>query len=217
VLMSKFTKPIALSSILCLLPLQGCTVSGELSASTTCDSGTGDCKVTAGGKIDLSSKAVAKDIAPSDLVSVGSGNYVLSASVPSNFVPDTNGNPITTITVTTDTGYISTISLQLVPTSPAIAPVNPGDSVYSYALPNNAAFNAWMADVAANTNVGMSLTSASGLPLVDQGGSPGSYTLSTVLTSTPTGTVDGGSVGVTIGDPSGPPPCEPHLDCIPQT
>ena len=69
----------------------------------------------------------------------------------------------------------------------------------------------------ANTNVGMSLTSASGLPLVDQGGSPGSYTLSTVLTSTPTGTIDGGAVAVTIDDPSGPPPCEAHLDCIPQT
>jgi hypothetical protein len=217
VLMSKFAKPIALSSILCLLPLHGCTESAEINASTSCSTGTGDCTINAGVKIELSSKAVGNNLASADLISVGSGNYVLSASVPSNFVPDTSGNPITTITVTTDTGYTSTISLQLVPTSPAIAPVNPGDSVYSYALPNNAEFNAWMANVAANTNVGMSLTSASGLPLVDQGGSPGSYTLSTVLTSAPTGTIDGGSVGVTIDDPSGPPPCEPHLDCIPQT
>jgi hypothetical protein len=182
----------------CLFAIQGCHVSQFTSSTTvTCAvSGPteGACSIAVTEAITVVPKVVAQTVGASDLASTADGSYTISASAPSSlFSANTSVASTTTITATTDTGYSSTITVSLTPTSPAIAPVNEGDAVFSYNLPNTPAFNSWVQTVAANTNASMTLTSSAALPLQITA-APGSFTVTTVLTSNDTGSVNTGNV-----------------------
>lgn len=143
-----------------------------------------------------------------DLSSTSDGSYVLSASVPGSiYIADTSQTATTTIHVTTDNGFSSSITVPLVPVAPAISPVNSGDTVYSYNLPSSASFNSWVQQVAANTTSTMSINSSAALPF-QAASATGTFTFTSVLTSNTTGNYQVGSLSITRSSTSSSPGCK---------
>ncbi len=205
--MKKPISKFALIPLLTLFCLQGCHVSQvAISTQVSCPTGgssAGNCTVTVGATTTIVPNAVADTVGSDDLRSTTDGSYIVSASVPgSAFIADPNSTPTTTISVVTDTGYSSSITLSLTQVAPAISPINGGDVVYSYNLTDTPELDAWIQQVSANTISTMTLTNSSGLP-VQFVGDPGDYTFTTVLTSNSTGTTAPSSVQVTYETPSG--------------
>ncbi|MGA3262585.1 MAG: hypothetical protein ABSC47_00910 [Terracidiphilus sp.] len=176
-----------------------CTVSGPQQ---------GACTIGIIQSVTIAPNAVMKSVEPSDLATIKDGSYTLSISAPSSvFTANASQSTTTTISVTTDTGYSSSITLLLTPTAPAIAPVNSGDTVFSFNLPDTPAFDAWMQNVTANTIAKMSVTTQGAVPLVENS-TLGIVTITTVLTSNSTGDVDLGDL--TFNRVSPPQKCGPE-------
>jgi hypothetical protein len=177
-----------------LFPLGGCHISQTtLNTTTTCTvdgPNQGVCTVAVGGSITIAPNATGLIAEPNDLFTIQDGSYVLSLSAPSSvFSSNTDGSPTTTLSVTTDTGYSSSITLPLNPVAPAVSPVNAGDAVFSFGLPDTTTFDNWMQNVAVHTVSTMTLSISGALPL-QANNTSGSVTISTVLTSNSTGSVD---------------------------
>jgi hypothetical protein len=201
-----------------MLSLQGCHVSGgSITGSTTCtDNGpnAGICTSTLGGTINFQPSSTLASAGTDDLATMADGSYTLSVSAPGAiYTPAPNATPTATITVTTDTGYTSSIGVVLSPVAPAIAAVNAGDAVYSYNLPSTPDFAAWIQQVSANTNSTMSISSSAGIPLQAAPGS-GVVTMTTVLTSNAVGTYNVGNFTTRrFSSNKGNPPCQPGMVC----
>lgn len=214
---SNLTKPTALLCLLCLPTMQGCHVSGgSVSTSVSVNDQTGAVTTTVTGTLNIAPDMVYSGLAVADLNDIPSSGYVVSLSVPSgSFIPDPNGTPTTTLTATTDTGYSSSITVALQPTSPAVSPINSGDVVYSYSLPNTTEVNDWIQQVALNTSSTTTLSSSAGLPIVAVG-NPGNYNLNVEITSAQVGSIDLGTSNISV-QPSDPPPsCDPGENCVTQ-
>lgn len=166
----------------------------------------GACTVTVGTTVTIVPNAVTHTVGVSDLSTVEDGSYVISVSAPSSFTATTSSTPTTTLSVETDQGYTSSITLGLTQVAAAIAPVNSGDAVYSFNLKNSAALESRVQKVAAKTTSTMTLTSTGGLP-IQSNGSGGAFTFTTVLTSNSTGNVNGGDA--TLNLTAVPPPSKP--------
>jgi hypothetical protein len=165
----------------CLLFTQGCHVS-QLSLEGD-GSYNSNGSWSASGKVGLVivSHSVASNVAQSDLSQFAYAGFVVSASVPSSaFSPDSSSQAVTTLTATTDTGFTSSIQVVLQTTSAAIDPINSGDAVYSYVLPDTPELEAWSATVAANTNSSATITSNGNLPFT---GTSGTYPIGLQITS----------------------------------
>jgi hypothetical protein len=163
---------------------QGCHVSQVAVSGTGSVSSNGTW--SAGGTVSavFVPHSVASNIAQSDLSQFPAAGFVVSASVPSSaFSSDSSSQAVTTLTATTDTGYTSSIQVVLQSTAAAINPINAGDAVYSYVLPDTPQLEAWSATVAANTNSSASITSDGNLPFTGTGGT---YTIGLQITSTVT-------------------------------
>ena len=189
----------------CMFAVQGCHVSQYTATFTeTCalpGSSSSGCTETAGGTATFVPKVIAQTVYPSDLVSTNDGSYTISISAPSNtYSLNSGATPETTLTATTDTGYSSSITLLLTPVSAVISPVNHGDAVFSFNLPNTPAVNTWVQTVSANTNTSLTLTTSASLPLTMVAGS-GTVTASAVLTSNYTGTFNAGSTVIVRNAP----------------
>jgi hypothetical protein len=207
---------IAAVALPCLLGLQGCHISQYVVGTTvTCPTTGPPCTVALNSAITIVPNVVAQTVGIDDLGSTSDGSYTVSASVPSSiFSADPNGFPTTTLTVTTDTGYSSSIILNLTPVAAAISPVNSGDVVFSYNLPSTPEFNAWIQQVAASTTSTMTLTTSAGLPLLITGAA-GTYKINTVLTSNSVGTFPTGSMQLVRSTPPKGKPCSMGGICQP--
>lgn len=194
--------PVALFGLLFIV---GCTVSGTVQGSVSISSN-GTTTGTIGGGVTVSSKAVVGSLDTETFRGIPGGGYTVSVSAPaSDFSADTTDLSNVTITATTDTGYTSSVTATLQQTSPAISPVNPGDVVVSYALPNTTQMNEWIAQVAANSNSSVSISSSAAVPIINQG-NPGTYSISSALTSTTVGNYNIGSASFSV-KPLGTKPC----------
>lgn len=176
---------------------------GQISRTCTTDSnGNTTCKITIIQQQDGAS--------PNDLTSAGSGSsvaaYRLILNLPSDAVLNTQSSVQATLTATTDTGYISAITVTLQPTTSTTQPVASGDTVYTFLLPNTSEVTNWASTVAANANSSISVTSSavSGLNLL---GTPGSYVVTIQEITEQTGTTTVGSIGVTDPGITSPTPC----------
>jgi hypothetical protein len=207
----------ALLCLLCLPTIQGCHVSGgSVSTSVSVNDQTGAVTTTVSGTLNIAPDMTYSGLAVADLSDIPSSGYVVSLSVPSgSFVPDQNNTPTTTLTATTDTGYTSSITVVLQPTSPAINPINSGDIVYSYSLPNTSQVNDWIQQVALNTSSTTTLSSSAGLPVVAVG-NPGTYNIAVEITSAQVGSVELGASNISIQSPTPPPSCDPGENCVTQ-
>ncbi len=195
-----------------ILAVNGCKIGGSVSVSTTCG-GTGGCTGTVGGTITFNQNVLMQSVGTDDLGSTTDGSSVISASVPGGvYTSDATQAATMTIHVTTDNGFSSSVTVPLVPVPPAIAPVNTGDTVYSYNLPTSASFSSWVQQVAANTNSTMSLSSSSALPF-HAASATGTFTFTSVLTSNATGNYRVGSLSITRSAANPGPGCQSGRSC----
>lgn len=196
-----------------LLALDGCKGTWTTTASGSCTNAPTGQSCTVGGQVSYSTKSINSGAEAHDLQTVTDGSYTISASVPSGSVtPDPNGSGVTTITATTDQGYTSSIVVALTPVAAAISPVNDGDVVYSYNLPASDTLNNWVQQVAANTTSSVSIESSAGLPFVF-GTTPGSVTMTSVVTSNAVGTVNAGNVIIQVQSSKQIGGCKPGTVC----
>jgi hypothetical protein len=140
--------------------------------------------------------------------------YGLVQSIPSEFTPNTSSPAQVTLTATTDTGYVSSITLTLQPTSTTVGPVNQGDVVYAYAAPSSTALTTWEQNVGANTTAQAQISAASTMPLTDTD-NPGTYQLTSIV-QTPAGSATSStSIGIGLSGIPGPPTgCPSNPSCI---
>ena len=169
-----------------LLLLNGCHVESYQVSSSVSVSSTGTVTTTVGVSATIKPNAVMSNVEASDVAALPSTGFVVSASLPSsNFTPDGSNIPTTTITAVTDTGFTSSITVQLQPTNPVIGPINTGDAVYSYAVPSTSALNSWAQEVSQNTASSATITSTGGLPFISAQ-NPGTYPVTVEVSNTQT-------------------------------
>ena len=153
---------------------------------------------------------------PQDVSSAASSTsvsaYRLIVNLPSDVTINTQSPVQATLSATTDTGYTSSITVDLQPTTSTTQPVAPGDTVHTFLLPDTAQVTNWAATVTANSKSTVNVNSSiiSGLNLL---GSPGSYTVTIQQVTQQTGVSTVGSVGVTDPGPSSGGNCPPNKPC----
>jgi hypothetical protein len=205
----------AVAALPSLVLFTGCHVSGgSVTSTTSCAvSGTnaGGCTVTAGGTVTFAPNAQVATAEIDDLQTISDGSYAVSVSAPTAFTSISNGGATTLLSVTTDTGYSSSINLALTAVAAKINPVNQGDVVSSFNLPTSSALSSWIQTVAAHTNTTMKINNSAGLPFQMAAGS-GTYTITTVLTSNAVGTYGLSTLSLTRGG-GDKNPCKPGMNC----
>lgn len=155
-------------------------------------------------------------VAPQDLTAAAGSNSVtafrLILNLPSDAVLNTHSPVQATLSATTDRGYTAAITVTLQQTTSTTQPVAPGDTVYTFLLPNTSEVSNWAASVAANANSSINVTSSSvsGMNLL---GNPGSYTATIQEITEQTGLTTVGSVGFTDPGPSSGNPCPSNRPC----
>ena len=148
---STFTRLVAMVAIgpLTLLPLDGC---GKTTYSLSCSINTSTGQTTCTLGIAYSTQAVGDFLNFANNVSSSPSSYTVIASAPATYFSlNPNIPPQSTFTAVTDTGYTSTITVNLQAVPSTTPPVNPGDAVFTFAVVGSDALNAWVANVAANT------------------------------------------------------------------
>jgi hypothetical protein len=104
-------------------------------------------------------------VEPTDLQANPPSSFTIIASAPaSKFALNTNSPAQTTLTAVTDTGYTASVTVNLEQVESTTAPVNEGDAVYTWAVPNNEAVSTWVQQISENTVNTVQLSSSSGLP-----------------------------------------------------
>jgi len=151
---------------------------------------------------------------PQNLTSVATSSsisaYRLIVNLPSDAVINTQSPVQATLSATTDKGYTSTITVTLQPTTSTTQPVAPGDTVYTFLLPNTTQVTDWASTVAANANSSINVSSSI-LVGVNLLGTPGSYTVTIQNITEQAGLTTVGSSGVSDPGPSGS--CPPNKPC----
>lgn len=193
------------------LMIAGCSAGGGgISRTCTTDSdGNTSCKITIVQQQDAAS--------PTDVTSGGSGSsvaaYRLILNLPSDVALNISSPVQATLGATTDKGYTSSITVTMQPTTSTTQPVAPGDTVYTFLLPNTSEVTNWASAVVANATSSINVTSSivSGMNLL---GNPGTFTVTVQQITEQTGPTTVGSIGVTDpGSSTGCPPCPPGKPC----
>lgn len=184
----------------------GCTGSAGVSLAASYNVATGATTVTTTvqGQIQFGGAK------PNLVVNGDPTTYTLVQSIPSEFALNSSSPPQITLTATTDTGYVSSITMTLQPTSTTVAPVNPGDTVYGYSVPSSATLTAWEQNVGANTTSEAQISAVSTLPLKSSGNS-GTYQV-TSIAQTPS-TNASASTSISIGLSGNPGKCPGQPGC----
>ncbi len=192
------------------LPLGGCKVSGgEINGSESC--GPTGCTTTIGGKVNFNSVT---GVTPTDLTTALTSGYQIIVTVPSNELKlDPTAIPQATLDATTDTGYSSSILVNLTPVGSAPSTLVSGDTDYTFTVPTTAALTAWVDSVNLNTNETSDIV-ASTTTVFDNAGVAGTYTAYVQITSLQTGTMPVGNAtftdpGYTVKNPG----CKPGQVC----
>lgn len=189
------TKIVRWSVLLALIA--GCTGPSTTTFTVECDQN-GSCKVT--------KKQAQNGAAPQDFSAAASSAsvqaYRLILNLPSDIVLNTSSPVQATLTATTDTGYTSSITVTLQPTTSTTAPVAPGDAVYTFLLPYTSAVANWASAATANANTSINVDTSIISALTLQG-IPGTYTVTIQEITEQMGLNTTGSVGITDGGGSG--------------
>jgi len=106
-------------------------------------------------------------------------SYTIVQSVPSALYTSSTSAPQVTLTATTDTGYVSSITLSLASTTTWVSPVNSGDVVYAWTIPQTAQFETWQQQVSANSSAEAEITGVSNATFV--AAQPGTYQLTSIV------------------------------------
>jgi hypothetical protein len=173
-----------MSAAILPLVLSGCHVQMyQIAESESYNSETGAWTTTITQTVTIVPHAVVGNVDPTDLSSIASSGITFSSSQDAqNFSPDSSGTPTATLVATTDTGYQTTVTVQLQPVSSAINPVNSGDAVYSYAIVGSPEIDNWAQAASQNAQSSVSVSAVGSLPFVSQQ-IPGTYTLAGQTTS----------------------------------
>lgn len=190
-----------LLAIIFVLSQTGCTASGSITDTVTCVQGQGySVSVVGHGQItwkrsELQSGSSSSAISSYNLIfNVPSSNLTLNTQSPSQ----------ATLTATTDTGYTTSLTVTLQPTTSTTAPVADGYTVYTFALPNSSDVSDWPAVVNQNTNDSVTITS-SNTALFDSAGNSGTWMIYLHVNSEQTGPTPVGSIS--YSDPGNPGGC----------
>lgn len=175
------------------------------SVTETCGGGK-PCQTSGTGSVMITIKnnMVVSGLDPSTLASLSPSDFTTITSLDaSNFSPNTSSPAQATLTASTDTGYSSSITVNLQQVASSTPPVNTGDAVHTYAVSdaNLGQVTAWLQQVSNNTSSAAQITSVASLPM-NSAGNPGTYTLSGQANSNSTGLVSVGSATMTVAPPS---------------
>lgn len=190
-----------------LLPM-GCTPpTRSVTAGAQCGGGK-QCTVTVSTTWTWPGRAPVQQVAPADLAAAVNAGYEVILTVPPNeLTPDTSSVAQATLNATTDTGYTSSILVNLTPTGSAPSTLVSGDTDYTYSVPASNALTNWVNTVNQNTNETSSID-ASTSTVFTAGGIAGTYTVYVQVTSQQTGTMPAGNATFTdVGTPTKPIPC----------
>ncbi len=179
---------VALFSLTALLvaTTTGCSVSG----SCTVSGGSG---TATSGSCTIRVSTNATGVTAMDFANAPSSGYSVIVNVPaSNFTYDANSTTQTTLTATTDTGYTSSVVVDMQQVASTTAPVADGYAVYAFAAPNTASLQNWVQSVSQHTNQTVTVSSDTLAGFQDLGAA-GNYTFYVSISSTQTGTVSVGS------------------------
>lgn len=204
------------SSIL-LLIAAGCSASGP-SNQTLTDTCNGNSETSSDGTYHCSqtTSQSQQGIVLSDFRAAASSGSVLAfrliLNLPSDAVINTQSPVQATLSGTTDKGYTSSVTVTLQPTTSTTQPIAPGDTVYTFLLPNSSEVTNWASTVAANANASINVSSSivAALNLL---GNAGSYVVTIQEVTEQTGTTTVGSVGVTDPGPGNGGTCPPGKPC----
>jgi hypothetical protein len=199
------------SAVVCIVSLfacSGCTGSTGMSLSAAYNTQTGATTITT-----TVSGTITFGGAKANFVSNGDPTtYSLVNSIPSEFTPNASSPPQVTLTATTDTGYVSSITLTLQPTSTTVGPVNQGDVVYAYSVPASTALTTWEQNVGANTTEEAQVSAVSTLPLTSSA-ITGTYQVNAIA-QTPSGSSNAStSISLGLSGPSNPLKCPENPSC----
>ena len=177
--------------------IAGCAGPSTTTFTVECDQN-GSCKVT--------KKQTQNGAAPQDFSAAASSTsvqaYRLILNLPSDIVLNASSPVQATLTATTDTGYTSSITVTMQPTTTTTAPVAPGDAVYTFLLPYTSAVANWASAATANANTSINVDTSVVSALTLQG-APGTYTVTIQEITEQTGLGTTGSVGITDGGGGG--------------
>lgn len=153
---------------------------------------------TYGGSVTLQSGG-GTNATPADLTAALNTGYEIIVTVPSNELkPDTNSVAQSTLTATTDTGYSSSILVNMTLVGTAPSSLVSGDTDYTYSIPSSAALTNWVDSVNLNTNETSTIVTATSTTF-EPAGVAGDYTVYVQITSEQTGVVAQGNA--TFSDP----------------
>lgn len=150
-----------------------------------------------------------------------SSGYEVIVHVPNGeFSPTPSAQPQATLTGTTDTGYTSSIVVNLTSVGSAPSTLYSGYTAYTFAVQQSSQLTAWANSISSNTNSTSTIAAVTNLPFNDAGDS-GEYTVYAQLTSSQTGTLSPASAVYSIAGSD--PTCDPgsgaggRLSCGPGT
>lgn len=175
----------ALLCIVVLFPMTGCkgttTVSGSASGTYNFSTGQGTATVTVGVTYQFPHSQAQAQAQAQDILGFDPASVQVGESIPSAFT--LNNSPVQAIlTGTTDTGYTSTITVMLQPTTPSSGPVNAGDVVYAWAIPSSADMTTWEQQLGANATSGVNVVAKIATPFTGSGTS-GNFPISFLVTT----------------------------------
>ena len=212
--MKKVAIALGLLTIL-VLPTVGCsnTYEEDFEYDLTCPPS--GCTNTYKFGFKLTTKTGASPNAVSSALSSG---YAVIIHVPSGeFSADSSSQPQATLTATTDTGYTSSIVVNLTPTGSASSTLYSGYTAYTFAVQSSSQLTAWVNSVNSHTSSTSTITATSTGSFLGAG-DPGEYTVYAQLTSSQTGAISPASAVVNVA-PGSDPACNPgsgpggHLSC----
>ncbi len=189
-------KLVKLSALLIVLasPLGGCKVSGTISGSVTCGGGK-PCSGT--GTVGITVSSQAGGVTPDVLAAGPSSGYSAVIHVPSNELTlSQTGAAQTTLTATTDTGYTTSIVVDMEFTGAAPSTLASGYTAYTFNIPPSDALTNWVNSVNNNTASSAAVVSTTSTAFTPAG-QQGSYTVYMQISSDQIGVTSPVSAGFT--------------------
>ncbi len=201
--MKQVTK-LAGASLAILLLTAGCHVSETSGISINCGGGK---PCTYGGTVSLQVSNQSVGVASADLSSALGSGYSVIVHVPDGELTyDSSSTPQATLTATTDTGYTSSIVVNLSPAGSVPSSLYSGYTAYTFEVQPSSQLTAWVNLVNSHISSTASVVTASSAVFSPQG-EAGTYPVYAQVTSNQTGTISNGSASFT--DPGSSGACNP--------
>lgn len=191
-----------------VLTTTGCEVTESASMTVSC--GPAGCTYAGTGSISIKQNVNA--IPASNLSAAVSSGYITTIHVPTNeLTPVSNGVTQATLQATTDTGYTSSIVVDLQPAGSAPSTLYSGYTAYTFSVPSSTALTNWVAAVNAHTTSTSNVTSTTNSTFT-VGGITGTYSVYAQVTSSQSDPVNTSASFSDIGT-GREPGCTPGKPC----